>query len=163
MDELNQQQPDITYTNLMARIRQKIGTGAVQTPQLYGDTERPIFSTRQPGNNIEPVSIAAKPYVVITDTTNGELAINAGSIHGVTKGSIYAVYSPEDVEFSGRELGQIQISKVALDTSIANRIERPLVVEGLIAPTCRAVEIEHAFPKDKSCFFPQGFTISLAK
>ncbi|MCH8293465.1 caspase family protein [Candidatus Poribacteria bacterium] len=148
VDELNQQQPDITYTNLMARIRQKIGTGAVQTPQLYGDIERPIFSTRQPAGDIETVSAATKPYVVITDTIGGQLTINAGSIHGVTKGSIYAVYSPEDMEFSGRELGQIQISKVALDTSTATRIERPLVVEGLIVPTCRAVEIEHAFPKD---------------
>ena len=148
VDELNQQQPDITYTDLMARIRQKIGTGAVQTPQLYGDTERPIFSTRQPAGDIETVSITAKPYVVITNTIGGELIINAGSIHGVTKGSIYAVYSSEDMEFSGRELGQIQISKVTLDTSTATRIERPLVVEGLIVQACRAVEIEHAFPKD---------------
>ena len=148
MDELNQQQPDITYTDLMARIRQKIGTGTVQTPQLYGDTARPIFSTRQPAGDIETVSITAKPYVVITNTIGGELIINAGSIHGVTKGSIYAVYSSEDMEFSGRELGQIQISKVTLDTSTATRIERPLVVEGLIVQACRAVEIEHAFPKD---------------
>ena len=148
VDELNQQQPDITYTDLMARIRQKIGTGTVQTPQLYGDTARPIFSTRQPAGDIETVSITAKPYVVITNTIGGELIINAGSIHGVTKGSIYAVYSSEDMEFSGRELGQIQISKVTLDTSTATRIERPLVVEGLIVQACRAVEIEHAFPKD---------------
>jgi hypothetical protein len=151
-DELKQNPPTITYSELMSKVRQKIGTGAVQTPQIYGDTSRSIFSTRQNDGGITPISaVTAKPYVLVKEASNDTIILNEGSIHGVTKGSIYAVFPPNTEDFSGKEIDHIEITKVALDSSTAVPLQkRPLRIEELspIVPTCRAVELKHAFPKD---------------
>jgi len=142
VDELHQTPPFLTYADLMARVRQKIGTGAVQTPQLHGDIERPIFSTRQVEGGVEAVSATEKPYVRIENATDDRITINAGSLHGVTRGSVYAVYTPAEMRFSGTGFANIQVASVDLETStavgIGGRVDS-------IAPMCRAVETHHAF------------------
>jgi hypothetical protein len=148
VDELNRSQLNSTYFELMTRVRKQIGqigADAIQTPQLHGDIDLPVFSPRQPDGDLDKVSVATKPNVFVTDTTNGKIIINAGLIHGITKGSVYTVYPPEEMAFASRGFAKIRISEVGLDTATA------IVIEGhanSITSMCRAFEVQHAFLQD---------------
>ena len=152
VEELERSQTGVTYATLMDRVRKSIGAGAVQTPQIHGDIDRPIFSMRDVGGNIANNLFSAKPYVLITNTVQDLLTLNAGSLHGVTRGSVYAVYSPMEIDFSGSPLAQVQVIDVQLNSANA-RIsdDRAFVIEkrtSLIPSMARAIEVQHAFPKD---------------
>jgi hypothetical protein len=145
VDELQGNHPYLTYADLMGRVRQKIGADAVQTPQLHGDVERPVFSTRQIDGRIESVSAADKPYVLIGNATGGQITVNAGLLHGETRGSIYSVHTPAEMRFTGAGFATIQIASVDLNTSTAIGVDGRV---DSIAPMCRAVEIQHAFAQE---------------
>jgi hypothetical protein len=66
-------------TDLMTEKRQN------QIPVIAGDKDRLV---------LDGTVVIPKPFVLV-DAVHGQLVLNAGSLHGMTSGSVFALYPPE--------------------------------------------------------------------
>ena len=130
---------NINYGELIQAVSQQIKSrGWAQTPQLEGNADKILFTS----TGIPEADIPAKPFVTISDVSKKRVKINAGSMEGVTKRSIYAVFKPGEMKFTGVCVGKVKITDVFPSFAWAS------IVEGKITTGCRATEIAHAYPTD---------------
>ena len=99
-----------TYRELTSRVYQQyVAWGrSFPTPLIEGNgADRPIFGTRDfPARSLMSLAVAS-----------GGLRINAGSLHGLTKNSILAIYPPPGQ--AGGRLGHVKVkSCTALDAQV---------------------------------------------
>lgn len=94
LDSLRAARPGTSYKMLHDRILAKIRSWmTAQTPQLQGEGDRRVFGTER-----------IKPHYAIpvmkVDKAGARLALNAGEAHGLSPGTLLAVYPPgtEDLE-----------------------------------------------------------------
>ena len=104
-----------------------------QHPQAEGDLDRAVFGTEQ----LPPVEV-----VEVSSRTEQRVVLNAGLLQGATAGSSYAVFASPDQLTADRQLGLIEIERVAVTTSSARILEecRP----GAIVAATYAKELRHA-------------------
>ncbi|MCZ6679482.1 MAG: caspase family protein [Candidatus Poribacteria bacterium] len=143
---MRQATSETSYVDLMTGVRQSVRERSHQTPQLEGNANRPIFSTRvEAGTFSSAITIPDKPFVLVTSVEGMVVMINAGSIRNVTEGSVYDIFSATETRFAGEPLATMQITSVGLRQS-SGKISAPW--EG-IQRGCRAVESSHAHPPDQ--------------
>nr|VFJ85990.1 MAG: Caspase domain-containing protein [Candidatus Kentron sp. LFY] len=126
----------VTYRDVMDRVTIDVGSRfPAQHPQLEG-----------PGSNryvFDHKSLVPAPSVSISEVRANTVTLKAGRVHGVTEGSIYAVYAPRTKSFGEgvRPIAGIEIIEVGVTTSKAR------VIGGRgIETASRAVEWEHNWP-----------------
>ena len=134
------------YVDLMEEVSKAVRQRSPQTPQFEGDINRPIFARRNSDGTFSPTVVPpAKPSVLVTKVEENLVTINAGTVQGVTKGSLYEIFSPIENSFTGNPLALIQIMSVTTDRSTGKILKSRFS----IVPLCRAVESSHAYPPDK--------------
>lgn len=125
----------VTYRDIMDQVRAKVAAVTYHHPQLEGtDPDRLVFGTE---------SLPAKRYVLTHGKLNAtEITLAAGQAHGVTEGSIYALYDPGEKDFheNPEERPQIEVMKVGIVES------RAKLLSGSFLPQSRAIEIRHNYP-----------------
>jgi hypothetical protein len=137
---------ETSYVDLMESVRRNVRARSRQTPQLEGNARRPVFSVRNPEGDYSPfVAVPAKPFFHITRVDRETATINAGSILGVTKGSIYGVFSPTEASFAGDPLARLQITSVDLHEASGQLFESRFTIQ----PLCRVVASSYAHQTDK--------------
>ena len=114
---------DVTYRELMERVRRDMAGKYYQTPQIEGDIDLPVFDT---GASSAPGATEA----VIHSIDGDIIRLNIGWSHGVTPGSVYAVYSPNATELIGPGIALLQIAQVGDTTSEARLTQGSHVVPG---------------------------------
>jgi hypothetical protein len=108
-----------------------------QHPQIEGASDRELFGTR---------SFLPMRYVRVTAVTPDQVTLAAGTAHGVTVGSTYAIYEPgaKQVGPDTKRLGLVKVVAAKGLTSDARPVDVPKMAA--IVPNCRAVEEDHALP-----------------
>jgi len=147
VEALRKATADTHYTDLMGSVKQSVRQRSHQTPQLEGDTDRPLFSTRQSDGTVSPVvvDVPSKPFFRVTQVEGGTITVNAGSILGVTAGSVYDIFSPTEASFTGDPLARTRITSVDLNYATGGLFDARFTIQ----PMCRAVESSHAHRLDK--------------
>ena len=146
VDLLRKVRTDTPYADLESEVRKAVKRRSHQTPQFEGDLSRPLFGTQNPDGTFSPLVVGpTKPYVLVTRIEGKNVTINEGAIHGVTERSVYEVFSPTEVSFTGNPLALMRITAVSQDYSSGEILKSGIT----IAPMCRAVESSHAYPPDK--------------
>lgn len=130
--------PTTTYAELMRDVIRDVKRKYPQTPQLEGDTNRPILSYTRP----EEVTQKAER---ITAVSENRVRLGAGSAGGVTLGSLYAVFPKGETAFQGEGVGRIQVVAVGADQAEAHILSGA----GRIAIDDRAVEQIHGVEIDQ--------------
>jgi hypothetical protein len=135
IDQLKAASADMTYRDLIRKVSHGVRKKSDQTPQLEGNAEMPIFFEQTPGESSIPIA----------GVEAGRVQLGAGAIHGVTKGSVYAISPAQDSQFANPR-GQLRISTLKKYTSTG------VVIEGdpkEIKSSWRAFEVQHAYPDQK--------------
>jgi hypothetical protein len=126
--------PEATYRDVVERAAAYVTSKfQYQTPQLEGVNQDNLI--------FQGISALASPYVQAAPAPGGLVQLAAGSVHGVTEGSTYAVHAPGTREFTGTPVATIEITGVQAFQSLAK-----ITSGGSIAPASRAVELTHADP-----------------
>ena len=133
------------YTDVMTSVKKSVRKRSQQTPQLEGDINRPIFSTRNLDGTFSFVVVPDKPFVLVTRVEGKRVTLNAGSIDGVTQGSVYEIFSPTEASFVGEPLATIRMTAINLHQSSGEILTSRFTIQ----PMCRVVESSHAYPPDK--------------
>ena len=132
-DQIRKAGPDATYRDIMDLVKTRVSaTYPVQHPQLEGPGEDQfIFSDK----SLEPV-----PYVLAKPAPGGTVRLEAGQVHGVTRGSIYDIYAPGTKSFGKdvKPLAQAEITDVDVTFAMAK-----VTTGKLTADAARAVERQH--------------------
>lgn len=104
-----------------------------QHPQADGDLDRAVFGTEQ---------LPAIEVVEVASRTDQRVVLNVGLLQGATVGSSYAVFASQDGLTAERQLGVIEIERVAVTTASARILEecRP----GAVAAATYAKELRHS-------------------
>lgn len=133
--------PHTTYEELfrnMCAMMDSSGWANRQDAQVEGDLNRLVFNGQ---------AKAPDAYLIVQPTEEKDIIkIPAGELHGVTVGSLYAIYEPgSDVNDRKNVIAEAEIKSVDLDSSKAKiiRKQKELTVENLTA--AKAVEIGHDY------------------
>ncbi|MCC6418852.1 MAG: caspase family protein [Gemmataceae bacterium] len=121
---LTQATSPVTYRELAQRIHaQYVHWGRTgPTPLIEGtDLDREVLGTKTwPGRS---------RFALVGDAENG-WKVNAGALHGLTEGSILAVYPPAGKAGAGKPVGHVRITRTGpLDADVA-----PCAHAGVAAP-----------------------------
>jgi hypothetical protein len=135
--ELDKAGTGTTYLDVFEPARKMVTrVRSGQHPQLEGAGNRELFGVR----DIEPTR-----FVSVEQRAAGKVTLAAGAVHGVAKGSQWAVY-PEETRRVTREtprLGLVEIGTVGAVRSDAKIVEE--IRTGAIAENARAVEEAHHY------------------
>ena len=130
--------PQTTYQDLFERIDSLMHqnySDARQDPQIEGNSTQTLL-----GSTV----VAAPPYLRVENEPDRSLRLAAGSIQGMTKGSVFALYPAGTKEFGPKNaIATAQIASTRLLTS-------KLIVSKQVNPdtdltAARAVEISHQY------------------
>jgi hypothetical protein len=127
-----------TYRDLFERITDLMSQRQQnQTPAIAGDQDRVVLGG---------VALPAEPFYLVNND-KGELVLNGGTLHGVTVGSVFALYPP-----GTKHPEQAQPRAVATITSVqlaVSKLDLTGSYRGKVSITVldrtRAYEQEHAF------------------
>jgi hypothetical protein len=106
---------ELTYQELHERIRKyyaATGRYASPNPVLEGAAIQRIMLQNKRSQ---------RSRLIVSETDDGSLAVNAGLLHGLTAGSIFAVYPPPGQ--GNRRHGYVQITKVGTISSKCKSIK----------------------------------------
>ena len=136
-ETLNRADSALTYTDLRDIVQSQITTRfANQSPQLEGpSSDSYVFST---------VSSLAQPHVTVSPLdSETRVQVQAGAVHGMTKGSVFEVYPPGTKRFDTQDaaIARARITRVDAFTA-----EAEVLSGGPVPAAARAVEREHAYP-----------------
>ena len=137
--ELERAGAGTTYRDVADQIRSRVSTlYPRQEPQFEGTTlDRYVFSDS---------SSLAQPYVLASPRNDGRVALEAGSVHGLTEGSTFDVYPPGTKTFAAPAE---PIARVELTRVIPFRSQAQIVEGGPIPDLSRAVERERVYPNQQ--------------
>ena len=136
INEVIRTNPNITYRAMMYDVYTKVNAEfSTQNPQIEGSRrDAQLFG------NLGKI----ERFVEITSDNNAEkVVLNAGQAHGVTVGSIYAVYKPgtTSTDQESNLLGKIEITALKPFQAAAKVLER----SGDIPKNAAAFEIAHQY------------------
>ncbi len=143
-EELMKANGQITYRDIMDNIKGQVNSYyPSQNPHLEGAlADNYVFSDR---------SSVVEKHLLITQVDQGKAFLSAGSIHGLSVGSIYEVYSPGTKDFTSKGIAQLEVSKVMASTAEA------IITSGTpVPPNSRAVEREHQYNNSQLQIFFEG-------
>lgn len=134
---------ETTYEDLFARVRGVMANlYADQHPQLEGRGGRLVFD----GAAREP-----QRFTPVRSGPGGALVLGAGRLHGVTKGSVFALFPPEagDIE-SAKPLARAAVDEVRLDESGLRLVTdgAPDPAGAKLPPFMKGREIEHSYGQE---------------
>ncbi len=113
IQELQRATPASTYASVFQRIWSHfsaVGLAEKQQPSLQGDTNQPLFGT---GARAVPAFAVTRP-----GQAAGELVLPAGELHGVTVGSVYALYRAGAGLQAAARLATAKVVRRALTESV---------------------------------------------
>ncbi len=128
--------PGATYRDTLDVVRQDVSSRyTLQHPQLEGtEANRVVFGDTR---------VSQAKYVLASPGTSPrEVLLEAGQVHGVTKGSVFEIYPPGSRLF---DLTETPLGKVTVDSVSARSSSALLDREREIPKASRAVEREHSF------------------
>ena len=130
--------PQTTYQDLFERIdslmRQNY-SDTRQDPQIEGDSSQTLLGS---------AAVSVPPYLRVENEPDGSLRLAAGSLQGMTKGSVFALYPAGTKDFSPKNaVATAQIASVRLLTA-------KLIISNQAKPetdltAARAVETSHQY------------------
>lgn len=103
----------LSYRELVQRIRGEY----VQTYGRLGPTPL-IEGTDQHRQVLEQTELPARSDLVLMEATDGPFSINAGRLHGFSKGTVFAVYPPPGAAESKTPLGYVKATHSQLTSLI---------------------------------------------
>jgi hypothetical protein len=128
---LERAKPETTYRQVMAEVANSVTSAyPSQHPQGEGDLGRPVFGGSA---NRED------PFVEVKDVKGDQMTIKAGSVQGITTGTIVAVYAPDALRLTGNEkkLATGTVSTVAPFTSTVKlSAESTIPLQAKVAIIC---------------------------
>ena len=134
--ELNEAGAGVTYQDVIDKVGYKINFHYPnQHPQLEGTKRNNyVFS--------DSTSIR-QSYVLAFPKGSNKVKLEAGTVHGMTEGSIFEIYKPGTTTFEppNQPIAKVEITKVRNFES-----EGTIVGTGSIEKASRAIEREHAYP-----------------
>lgn len=109
-----------------------------QQPQMEGKRDRELFGT---------AVIQTMRYTRVESRDGDEIVLKGGAAHGITKGSQWAIYSPETNEVTDNTplLGLVEIQNVRAVKSTALILSGQSDNANAIEGGCRAVEHAHNY------------------
>jgi len=129
-----------TYRDLFERLNYSMTRSCRdQNPQLEGQIDQPIMGG---------AAVAQAPYVAVQEVQAGFATLAAGMLHGVTKGSRYALYKAGTHDFSSAEN---RLAEAEIVTVHSTESRAKLLLEGAPGVTeealvaARAVEVQHNY------------------
>ncbi len=134
--------PTTTYRDVFERVADLMARRSRdQQPQLEGNMDRVVMS-----------GLAAPPQPYITAKFMGDaLVLSAGKLHGVTKGSRYAIYPPGTKDFAkATPLAEAEITMLDFTSALFGPTSSPLPdMSGSSGAVFRAVEREHRYDEKR--------------
>jgi hypothetical protein len=127
-----------TYRDLFERVTDLMWQKQQnQTPAIAGDQDKVL---------LDGAALPAEPFNLVNDD-KGELVMNGGTLHGVTEGSVFALYPPQTKHPEQAQpraiaiVGSVQlaISKLKLSDEYEGRVDISALDRN------RAYEREHAY------------------
>ncbi len=131
-------EPQSTYRDLFESITDLMSQRQQnQTPAIAGDQDKVVLGG---------IALPAEPFYLVNND-KGELVLNGGTLHGVTVGSLFALYPPgtkHPEQAQPRAIAtvtsvQLAVSKLDLTDSYKGKVSITLL------DRTRAYEREHAF------------------
>jgi hypothetical protein len=125
-----------TYLDVMDVVRQDVSSlYKQQHPQLEGtNADKLVFGDAR---------VLQESYVGVSRSqTSRDVVLDAGQIHGMTKGSVFEIYPPGARTFAPPET---LLSRATITDVLARTSKALLETETAIPPGSRAVEREHSF------------------
>ena len=134
--ELRQATPGTSYRDVFERAAARVtANNAAQHPQMEGRVDRALFGVA----DLEPMRFAR-----VLSRADGIVTLGAGAAHGMTLGSVWAVYPQGTKHTEGvTELGTVEITAVRAVGADARVLTESAA--GAIAGDTRAVERVHAY------------------
>ncbi len=133
--ELAQAGPGATYRDVMDNVIGQVSSVyPFQHPQLEGTAgDRYVFSDS---------SSLMQPYVLASPLAGDKVALQAGTIHGLTTGSVFEIYLPRTKNFSQsvKSIAKVELTEVLPLTATAK-----IVAGNLSENASRAVERRHNY------------------
>jgi metacaspase-1 len=112
IERFKQATPETTYRELMARVSDDVTSQfPAQHPQCEGDGGRPVLAGSA---NRED------PFIRINKVVGNLITVSAGSVQGLTAGTILSIYAPNAYRLTGKDkrLATAKVTKVsALDAT----------------------------------------------
>lgn len=134
-DVIENSEGQLTYRDVMDQVELLVNAQfRYQQPQLEGrDRDRYVFDVN---------SQLSKPYVRVSAVSETEVTLDAGAVHGITKGSVFEIYPPETKSFDGTvsPISAATVESVDYATSQATPVDAERV-----ALAARAIEVRHAY------------------
>ena len=129
----------LTYQDVMDKVVGNVNAHfGSQEPQLEGSLKSNyVFSDE---------TSLAENHVLVDPLGSDRVTLKAGSVQGLTTGSLYDVYAPGTKTFSPPAA---PLSKIELTRVDAFRSEGKIASGGPIQPASRAVERQHRYPDRK--------------
>ena len=129
----------LTYQDVMDKVVGNVNAHfGSQEPQLEGSLKSNyVFSDE---------TSLAENHVLVDPLGSDRVTLKAGSVQGLTMGSLYDVYAPGTKTFSPPAA---PLSKIELTRVDAFRSEGKIASGGPIQPASRAVERQHRYPDRK--------------
>jgi hypothetical protein len=109
--------PETTYRELMAKVANDVTAECpAQHPQVEGDLRRQVLAGSA---NRED------PFIKINKIVGNLITVNAGSVHGLTEGTILSIYAPDAQQLTGmrKRLTTAKVAKVSALDSNAELLE----------------------------------------
>lgn len=135
LNKAMRQHPKATYREMMYKVSEKVRShNRDQLPQLEGKRrDAPVLGNLGIVEN----------FIEIEKVSRTQVKLKGGIAHNVTKGSVYAVYTPGTTNTKQKEnyLGTIKITEVDTFSSKAAVLER----KGKIVKNGAAFEISHNY------------------
>ncbi|HMB90559.1 MAG TPA: caspase family protein [Rhodothermales bacterium] len=150
-ETLNRADSALTYTDLRDIVQSQITTRfANQSPQLEGpSSDSYVFST---------ASSLAQPHVTVRPLDSEvRLQVQAGAVHGMTKGSVFEIYPPGTKRFDTQNaaIARARLTRVDAFTS-----EAEVLSGGPVPAAARAIEREHVYPDQEMTLRYDGLASS---
>jgi hypothetical protein len=129
-----------------------IGAIATDVVTIYPDQHVNLAGINKDSAIFSDTSVLAQPFVEVSSSQNGKVTLHAGAVHGVTVGSLYAIYAPQTKSFdSASPVDSANITDVSSFESTA-----ALKKDANIQQFSRAVEKVHKYPDQKLKLFLQS-------
>ena len=142
VDNLSSAPRGLTYEQLLKKVVRDVRKEHWQTPQLEGRGQGyVVFASR----TAIASGISVQPFARIIQHGGQNVSLDTGSRDGVTVGSQYAIYAPNEKTFKKPPLGRIKITSVG-ETEAEGRIDGK---ESGLQEGGRAIETTHYFPETK--------------